>query len=104
MRIDFECSGGFANLKLSFHGDTADLPPEVGAELQRLIQESRIRELRPKDTRADQGAPDAMTYRVKLSNGETQTLVLNDVNAPAAVHPLLARLRALALDQARESR
>ena len=102
MRIDFECSGGFANLRLAYHADTAELPPELADELLSLVLNSGVFELKQSEVepKPKGGPPDVFFYRLTLSEGgKTKSLLFNDVTAPMSLHPLLALLRKLALDQ-----
>ena len=106
MQIDFECSGGLANLQLRYHADTAALPRELAEELLRLVESSQVFDLRegalaPKSA----GPPDVFIYRLSLQEGaRKKSLSCNDVSAPASLHPLLALLRKLALKQGRKGR
>ena len=104
MRIDFECSGGFANLQLTYHGDTDALPQAQAEELLQLVESSGVFDLQQGDVMpTTSGPPDVFSYQLSLSGGVRQkTVSFNDVTAPAPLHPLLALLRKLALDQKRE--
>jgi len=106
MRIDFECSGGFANLWLTYRADTDELPQELTEELMRLVQGSGVFNLQPSEgAPTSSGRPDAFFYKLSLSEGSRKkTLSFNDVTAPATLHPLLAFLRKLALDQRRKGK
>jgi len=84
MHIDYECSGGYANIRLEYHTNTDELPQEVANELLSLVETS---------------------YRLSLYEGTwKKSLYLNDVTAPATLQPLLARLQELAWEQRRKSR
>lgn len=106
MHIDFECSGGFANLRLTYRADTAELPQELCSELFGLVEGSGIFELQESDVAPQSpGPPDVFFYRLSLAEGGRKTsLSFNDVTAPAQLHPLLARLRELALEQRRNGK
>jgi hypothetical protein len=106
MRIDFECSGGFANLRLTYHVDTNDLPQELAQEILKLVESSRFFDIQPSEVApALTGPPDVFFYRLSLSEGsKKQSLACNDVTAPATLHPLLALLRKLALKQGRKGK
>jgi hypothetical protein len=106
MRIDFECSGGFANLRLSYHADTDELPQELAEEILRLVESSGFFDIQPSEVDpTSAGPPDVFSYRVSLSEGKRKkSLSFNDVTASAKLHPLLALLRKLALDQKRKSK
>lgn len=105
MRIDFESSGGFANLQLSYHIDTETLSPEQAEELLKLVKNSGVFDIQQSDlTSKSTGSPaDVISYRLSLSEGTRQkTLSFNDVTAPASLQPVLALLRKLALEQKRK--
>lgn len=105
MRIDFESSGGFANLQLSYHIDTETLSPEQAEELLKLVKNSGVFDIQQRDlTSKSTGSPaDVISYRLSLSEGTRQkTLSFNDVTAPASLQPVLALLRKLALEQKRK--
>ena len=102
MRIDFECSGGFANLQLTYHVDTDTLPRERAEELLKLVKSSGFFDLQQSDVAPERrgGPPDMFVYRLSLSEGDRQkTLTFNDATAPASLQPLLALLRKLAVEQ-----
>jgi hypothetical protein len=103
MLIEFECSGGYANLRLRYRANTDELPPEVATDLRQLVDRSgimglRAAELAPKSP----GPPDALHYRVTISQaGAVQSVEVSDITAPSALRPLLARLQELALEHRR---
>jgi hypothetical protein len=101
MRIDFECSGGFANLRLIYRGHTEELPQKLAEEIEHLVHASGYFDLQPADlVPAAKGPPDVFNYTVSLSDGEkVKALSCNDVSAPVSLHPLLAKFRELALAQ-----
>ena len=102
MRIDFESSGGLANLQLNYHVDTDKLPQEQANELLTLVKSSGVFNLQQSDIKPKTtgGPPDVFSYRLSLSDGVRQkTLSFNDVTAPVSSQPLLAFLRKLALEQ-----
>lgn len=101
MLIDFESSGGYANLQLSYHANTDLLPPEVAAEISRLVESSGVFDLTPADTASSPaGPPDVFSYELSLRDGSQQTtLSVTDVTAPPSLHPLLALLQKLAVEQ-----
>lgn len=104
MRIDFSSSGGFANLQLTYRGDTDTLPEEQAWELVQLVDSSGVFEMRQDDLNASAAMvrTDVISYRLTLSDGSRQTtLWMNDVTAPASVRPLLAHLHKLAIQQKR---
>lgn len=101
MRIDFECSGGLYAARLECHLNTEELSAERRRELEGLVAESRALELTEQDLNPSSGAErDVFSYRLTLSaGGRRNTLEVNDVTAPASLHPLLARLRELATQE-----
>ena len=98
MHIKFESSGGYANLLLTYSADTQELPPEVAEEITRLVRESGILDLMGSGQRpASPGIPDVISYSLSVSEGgRTKSLAVDDTSA-GRLHPLLARLRQLAL-------
>ena len=105
MQINFESSGGYANLRLTYRADTQELPLEVADEISRLVQESGFFDLRESDLGpASPGIPDAISYSLSVSEGgRTKSLSVNDATA-GPLHPLLARLRQLALGERQRGR
>jgi hypothetical protein len=102
MRIDFESSGGFANLHLVYHADTDTLSHEQSVELLRLVQNTDVFNVQQSDITPSPtgGPPDVFTYQLSISDGERRKdLSFNDVTIPAKLHPLLTELRRLALEQ-----
>lgn len=102
MRIDFQCSGGYVNLQLRYHVDTVELPPELAKELIELVESCGVFDFEQGPTSA--GFPDAISYKLSVfQGGRTKSLSVNDVTA-GILHPLLARLRQLALEERRKGR
>lgn len=101
MKIEFECSGGFANLRLSYRADTENLPADLADDLRRLVVDSGILDLDPKDVSPKSaGPPDIFSYKLSLhEGGKRKILSFNDVTIPVSAQPLLARLRELALKE-----
>ena len=100
MRIDFDCSGGYVNLQLSYRADTDELPPELAKELLELVESSGVFDFQQGPTSA--GFPDAISYKLSVSQGgKTKSLSVNDVTAGTLL-PLLTRLRQLVLDERRK--
>ena len=106
MRIDFNCSGGFANLRLTYHADTNELPQELAEKILRLVESSGFFDIQPSGVASTSaGPPDVFSYRISLSEGrKMKSLSCTDVTAPATLHPLLALLRKLALKQGRKGK
>jgi emfourin len=102
MRIDFECSGGLANLQLTYRADTNTLPQAQAEELLKFVESSGVFDLQQSDvTPASHGGPpDVFSYQLSLSEGNRRkTLTFNDVTVPASLHPFLSLLRKLAVEQ-----
>lgn len=100
MRIAFECSGGYANLHLSWVGDTEQLPEEVARDLEREVAESLLWEIDQPQGDPDAGPPDVFTYRLTVHDGPRhKTVEATDVTAPPSLRPLLSKLRKLALKE-----
>lgn len=106
MQIDFESSGGYANINLAYHGDTDKLPPEVASKLLRLLESSRVFELQQSDIApSSAGPPDVLFYKLALREGNKEkSLSFNDITAPNKLRPLLSLLQDLAWEQARENK
>jgi hypothetical protein len=102
MHIEFESSGGYANIRLSYHGDTDKLPPETADKLLRLIESSRVFELQQNNIDSSKlGPPDVLFYKLTLHEGNREkSLTFNDITAPNELRPLLSFLQDLAWDQA----
>jgi hypothetical protein len=70
MDIEPEFSGGYANIRLSYHGDTDKLPPETADKLLKLIERSRVFELQQSELApTNAGPPDALHYKLTLHEG-----------------------------------
>ncbi|HEX6305140.1 MAG TPA: protealysin inhibitor emfourin [Anaerolineales bacterium] len=104
MKIDFESSGGFANLMLEYRANTEDLPAELGEELRDLVESAGVFDIRAEEVAPTQaGQPDVIQYQLSVTEGSRQTTITcNDVTAPPSLRPLLSRLRELAIQQRRE--
>jgi len=104
MRIDYERSGGFANLQLSCHLNTDGMPQDQAEELLKLVESSKVFEIQQSDVTPVMGAgpPDVFSYRLSLlEGGKQKALSFNDVSAPASLRPLLVVLQRIALEQKR---
>ena len=51
MRIDYERSGGFANIQLSCHLNTESMPQDQAEELLKLVESSRVFDIQQNDIR-----------------------------------------------------
>jgi hypothetical protein len=104
MRIDYERSGGFANLQLSCNLNTDSMPQDQADELLKLVKSSKVFDIQQSDVTpvVGGGPPDVFSYRLSLSEGDRQkTLSFNDVTAPASIRPLLVVLQRIALEEKR---
>jgi hypothetical protein len=104
MRINYERSGGFANIQLSCHLNTESMPQDQAEELLKLVESSRVFDIQQNDVTPVEGGgpPDVFSYRLSLLEGDRQkTLSFNDVTAPASLRPLLVVLQRIALEQKR---
>ncbi len=101
MLIEFECSGGYAGLQLSYHADTDELPGKVRDELLSLVKEAGVFDMKPDRLPPEPTAyPDALHYRLALSGGGKEiSLSLSDAAVPGPLRPLLLRLQELALQE-----
>lgn len=106
MHIDFECSGGFANLRLTYHADTNELQPELAEDILKLVESAEFFDIKPSEVASTSaGPPDVFFYRISLAEGsKMQSILCTDVTAPATLHPLLALMRKLALSQGRKGK
>jgi hypothetical protein len=88
-------------LWLTYHADTEELPLETKEEILRLVASSRVFDLhQSRVAPPSDGPPDVFFYRLSLyEGGRRQSLSFTDITAPASLHPLLALLRKLAMDQ-----
>ena len=101
MRIDFECSGGYASLELAYRVETTELPLELASELEEAVESSGLLDLDEQAIApAPSAVPDAISYRLVVKDGDrSRTAAVDDITAPEALQALLARLRRLALQQ-----
>lgn len=99
MRIDFESSGGYANLQLEYNTDTDALPAQLSEELEGLVASSGIRDLSATEfANARSNRPDVISYQLTLTeDGARKSFNLDDVTAPPSLRPLLSRLYQLAI-------
>lgn len=105
MQINFQCSGGYANLRLTYQANTEELPDDLTSELEDLVRQANFFSFRPNQLAArSAGPPDVFTYQLSIAaNGQQNSLIVTDVNAPDSLHPLLDRLRQLAIAQRQSS-
>jgi hypothetical protein len=104
MRIDYERSGGFANLQLRCNLDTDSMPQDQADELLKLVESSKVFDIQQSDVTPVPGGgpPDVFSYRLTLSGGGRQKILsFNDVTVPASLRPLLVVLQRIALERKR---
>lgn len=100
MQIDFQMSGGFANIRKIFTKNTDDLSSELRSELLDLIDKSGILDLKQEDLMSTKSIPDAFNYKISLSDkSKKTTIVLNDLSITKNLRPLIERLKILAIHQ-----
>lgn len=87
MRIDFECSGGFANLQLAYHVDTDTLPQEKAEELLKLVKSAGVFDIQQRDiaARGAGGPPAVFSYHLSLSDGTSFITALAGALAKARI-------------------
>jgi hypothetical protein len=89
MNIHFERSGGFAGLRLSHDLDSAELSPEDGKELERLVDTAHLFEL-PETIRAVNPGPDRFQYKLTMKAGPREhTVAVDEAAVPDSLRPLL---------------
>jgi hypothetical protein len=77
MRINFERSGGFANISLKAEIDPAELPPERAKELKRLVEKAHFFD-QPASS-APPSMPDQFQYEVTIEDdGRSHTISTSD--------------------------
>jgi len=106
MHIEFEISGGYANINLAYRENTDKLPPEVVSKLLRLIESSGVFELQQSEiSPSSAGPPDAFLYKLTLyEGGQKKSLSFNDATVPDQLKPLLELLQELAWEQLRKDK
>jgi hypothetical protein len=99
MLIEFECSGGYGGLRLSYRGDTNGLAPEEAKKLLDLIEASNVFDLNPKQiSQKSRPIPDDFACRLTLSKaGRKKTLSFNELDVPEHLRQLSVHLRKLAI-------
>lgn len=103
MQINYEVSGGYANLHLIYRANTDNLPLDLAEELRGLVESSGVFDIDPDDlTSPAGGPPDVLSYRLSVLDGQRRAaLAFTDVTAPPRLRPLLTRLQQLAVAQRR---
>jgi hypothetical protein len=102
MHIRFECSGGYLNLLLKYQADTDELPAELADELVSLVESCGFFSFQQSPD--SPAFPDMISYSLFISDGNrSRSLSVNDASA-GSLHPLLGRLRQLALEEHQKGR
>lgn len=106
MRIDYECSGGFANLRLAYRANSDELTKKLADKLLKLVEDSGIFDLQESDVAQKSTIPsDVLLYRISVSeSGRIKSLFFTDVTAPEKVRPLLVFLQELSLKQTQKGK
>ena len=101
MHIEYECSGGYGGLRLSYRGDTNGLTPEEAKKLLDLIKAANVFDLNQKQISPKSRAiPDDFSCRVTISTDEKKkTLSFNELGVPENLRRLSVHLRKLAILQ-----
>jgi emfourin len=90
IRLELEQSGGFGGLSTRSALDTADLPPEAAAEIEKLVDAA---ERAPVPAPPPRPVPDAGHYELTIvRDGRTRRLSFDDPTVPSEVRSLLARV------------
>ena len=99
MRIEYQCSGGFGGLHLTYQGETDTLPAAEADVLLDLIKAANVFDLSPRQiAQKSRSIPDDFTCRLTLSKaGKTKTVSFNELGAPENLRRLSAHLRNLAI-------
>jgi hypothetical protein len=102
MRIDFEQSGGFANVAFRLSLDLETLSATDAAALRDLVAASGVLEGGIADAKGGGGG---LAYRLRLSDGpRTASWTGTDATLPEALAPLIDRLSELAVEAAKKRR
>lgn len=97
LKVAFEQSGGFAGLVKGCVLDADELPPDVAAELRRLVASSGLDASR--ETRS-RGARDRRQIAITIDRDDERVeIVCDDGSTPVAARPLVAFLAARARPQ-----
>jgi hypothetical protein len=99
MRIEYECSGGYGGLRLTYQGETDTLPAADAKVLLGLIEAANIFDLTQKQlSKKSRSIPDDFACRLTLSiPGKQKTLSFNELGAPENLRRLSVHLRKLAI-------
>ena len=101
MHIDFESSGGYANIRTTYRGNTDELPKEIADKLINLVESSRVFELQESQVApSSSGPPDLLNYKLTIQDRNRRTsLSFNDATTPDSLRELLTFLQELSREQ-----
>ena len=101
MRVEYKCSGGYGGVRLSYRGETDELPAEEAEQLFDLVEASGVFDLSQKQlSEKAQNIPDDFSCRLTiLKSGKKTTLSFNEMSAPGNLRRLSVHLRKLAIQQ-----
>ncbi|MDN4862805.1 protealysin inhibitor emfourin [Priestia megaterium] len=101
MHIQFKCSGGIANLDLTFQIDTDKLPKEKNEKILNLIKAANLFNFKPdKIAEVIASGADTFSYHLKVADKKkNRSFLFTDITAPKEVRPLLDYLRKLAIEE-----
>ncbi len=102
MRILFERTGGFANIRFSGSFDLDNLPVDVSKEISELVEQANIQDL-PQQILDSSPIPDQFNYSLTVITKSWQrNIQTGDRSAPESLRPLLQKLTELTRTQARK--
>jgi hypothetical protein len=101
MHIEYQCSGGFGGMRLSYQGETDLLPADEAKVLLDLIDAANVFGLSQKQvSQKSRNIPDDFTCRLTLSKaGKSKTLSFSELGAPDTLRRLSVHLRKLAIQK-----
>jgi hypothetical protein len=99
MRIEYQCSGGYGGLRLTYQGETDALPTAEAKMLLDLIKAANVFDLNPGQiSQKSRPIPDDFACRLTFSKaGKKKTLSFNELGAPKNLRRLSVHLRKLAI-------
>ena len=101
MHIEFECSGGYAGLRLAYQVEIETLSAAEAEKLKHLIEAAKVFDLNQKEiSQKFNPIPDDFSCRLTLSTAEQKKILsFNELNAPENLRRLSAHLRKLAIQK-----
>ena len=99
MRILFERSGGFANIRFAGDFNLEELPDDQAKLLRELLEQAGFPTL-PEQLSGHSPVPDQFNYSITVETGAWRhTVITGDNSAPDTLRPLLQKLTELARSQ-----